>query len=108
MLQELAYGRQDQLETWKRAREQRLGQQLRAAEREALTRRMAMASARLAAVNPQLYNEVLAGRRLPQGAVVLGGIPRTDLLQELAYDLASGQHKPETSAEEQLLATLGA
>jgi len=48
-------------------------------------------AARLAAANPQLYNEVMAGRRLPQGAVVLGGRPRVDLMEELAMSMAGGQ-----------------
>ena len=47
-------------------------------------------AAALAAVHPQLYTEVMAGRRLPRGARVFGGAPRTDLLQELALNMAQG------------------
>ena len=40
--------------------------------------------------SPALYNQVSAGRRLPRGAVVLGGQPRQDLLMELARAVDSG------------------
>lgn len=40
---------------------------------------------------PDLYATVAAGRRLPQGAVVLGGGKRVDLLQELGRSMAEGQ-----------------
>lgn len=40
---------------------------------------------------PDLYMQVMTGRRLPQGAVVLGGEPRNDLLQELGRAMAEGQ-----------------
>lgn len=46
--------------------------------------------ARVAQNNPALYNQVSAGRRLPRGAVVLGGQPRQDLLMELARAMDSG------------------
>jgi len=39
--------------------------------------------------NPHLYAQVMAGRRLPQGAVVLGGQPRQDLMEELASHMGS-------------------
>lgn len=58
-------------------------------EDRATLRRMAHVTSNLAAVSPQTFNEVLAGERLPQGAVVLGGQPRVDLLQDLAYNLAA-------------------
>lgn len=45
---------------------------------------------RLASADPQLTTEVMAGRRLPQGAVVIGGQPRVDLLQELAMQMSRG------------------
>lgn len=40
---------------------------------------------------PDLYMRVAAGRVLPQGAVVIGGAPRTDLLNELGMAMANGQ-----------------
>ena len=36
---------------------------------------------------PHLYMSAMAGRRLPEGAVVLGGTQRQDLLQELAMNM---------------------
>lgn len=53
-------------------------------EQEALQERITRRIAYLAAANPQLYNEVSAGRRLPRGAQVFGGRKRTDLLEQLA------------------------
>lgn len=46
--------------------------------------------AKVAAAMPDVYNQVSAGRRLPKGAVVIGGKPRTDLLTALADSMASG------------------
>lgn len=39
---------------------------------------------------PDLYMRVATGRRLPQGAIVIGGEPRHDLLQELGEQMAQG------------------
>lgn len=55
-----------------------------------LQRAMADNMSRLAAVNPQLYNQLLVGRLLPQGAVVIGGGQRTDFLESVAYQMATG------------------
>lgn len=54
-------------------------------QREEIERNM-MAVQRTA---PHLYNQVMAGRRLPQGSVVLGGQPRQDLMEELASHMGS-------------------
>jgi len=43
--------------------------------------------------NPALYNQVSAGRKLPRGAVVLGGQQRQDLLTELARAMDSGSFR---------------
>lgn len=43
---------------------------------------------------PDIYNSVAAGRRIPDGAVVLGGRPRQDLLMELAQHMGSSQPNP--------------
>ena len=43
---------------------------------------------------PDIYNSVSAGRRVPDGAVVLGGRPRQDLLLELAQHMGSSQPNP--------------
>jgi len=55
-----------------------------------LQKDVARNAAALAATAPHLYNQILAGRTLPQGAVVLGGSPRTDLMEQLALGMASG------------------
>jgi hypothetical protein len=47
--------------------------------------------ARLQANAPDLYMRAAAGRILPQGAVVIGGVPRTDLLNELGMAMSNGQ-----------------
>ena len=43
---------------------------------------------------PEVYDSVVAGRRLPQDAIVLGGQRREDLLQELARNMGSFQGSP--------------
>jgi hypothetical protein len=40
---------------------------------------------------PDLFMSVAAGRKLPSGAVVLGGTPRQDLLNELGRAMADGR-----------------
>jgi hypothetical protein len=40
---------------------------------------------------PDLYASVAAGRKLPQGGVVIGGAPRQDLLNELGRAMADGR-----------------
>lgn len=54
-------------------------------EKEEMKRNMMF----LQSANPHLYNQVMAGRRLPQGSVVLGGQPREDLMEELASYMGS-------------------
>lgn len=39
---------------------------------------------------PDLYMRAAAGRVLPQGAVVIGGTPRQDLLQQLGMSMSNG------------------
>lgn len=46
---------------------------------------------RVAQADPAMYAQVMAGRRLPQGAVVIGGVPRQDLLNQLGMAMANGQ-----------------
>lgn len=47
---------------------------------------------RLARMNPELVKQVLAGRRLPRGAVVIGGRPRVDAMMELARSMSMGAY----------------
>ena len=75
-------------------------------EFEEQQRRMAQASMRLEAIDPHLYNEVMAGRRLPKDAVVFGGQPRTDLMEQLAMGMSQGQFT-ETNAQDELMKSLG-
>ena len=76
-------------------------------EIEGLQRKIARSAMRLAAIDPHLYNEVMAGRSLPKDAVVFGGQPRTDLMEELAMAMATGQFQKPESAQAQLMAELG-
>ena len=71
-----------------------LQQKTEEAKAKRLQRDMATNAARLASAAPEVYNRILAGRELPRGAVVLGGKPRVDLLEELAYRMASGEYRP--------------
>lgn len=65
----------------RRAEEARMQQQMQYVQ---------MNAQRLASFAPDLAQRVLAGRRLTQGAVAIGGRPRTDLLTELASYMADG------------------
>lgn len=47
--------------------------------------------ARLQSEAPDIYLRMSAGRVLPQGAIVIGGAPRTDLLNQLGLAMANGQ-----------------
>lgn len=65
-----------------------------------LRRLMAENTARLAAADPHTYYEVMAGRRLPTGAVVFGGRPRTDLMEQLTLDMSRGAYQPQAPEDE--------
>lgn len=88
------------------AHEQNQSALYRQMEIENLQRDAMQASMRLAALDPHLYNEVMAGRSLPKDAVVFGGQPRQDLMQELALAMAQGQFKQQ-SAQDELMQELG-
>jgi hypothetical protein len=70
-----------------RQKKLQLAQQLKARRLQAA---MADNMMRLAAANPQLYNQLLAGRTLPNGAVLIGGGQKTDFLESVAYQMATG------------------
>lgn len=78
----------------------------RKAEVLQLQRLMSQNMARLASASPHLYNQVMAGRQLPEGAVVIGGQPRQDLMEMLAYDMATGGLAQTKSPEQQMLAAM--
>lgn len=49
---------------------------------------------------PDVAAQILAGRRLPRGGVVIGGTPRVDLMQEMAGQMADGSfRRPDPLAE---------
>ena len=80
-----------------RRRRQEAAQAMRARR---LQKAMADNMMRLAAANPQLYNQLLMGRTLPQGAVVIGGGPKSDFLESVAYQMATGGFgNPQTSPD---------
>lgn len=65
--------------------------------------------ARLQEVSPDIYNSLLAGRQLPRGAQVFGGVRRQDIVEQVAYDMARGAITnlgQEGRAEEQIAAEL--
>jgi hypothetical protein len=78
----------------------RRGEQAQALRAQRLQRAMADNMARLAAANPQLYNQLLVGRTLPQGAVVIGGAEKSDFLESVAYQMATGGFERPQSAPE--------
>lgn len=72
-----------------------IGRQMRyQAAQQMKARRLQQAMAdnmvRLAAANPQLYMQLMVGRTLPQGAVVIGGGKKSDFLESVAYQMATG------------------
>ncbi len=83
-------------------RDERAAMTAEAYRMERLRRTMAINTARLAALNPHLYNEILAGRKLAPGSVVFGGEPRTDLMEMLTSRMAQGQYQEPPSVEDAL------
>jgi hypothetical protein len=71
-----------------RLRQQALMKQAQAASYEDAIQRNLQ---RLSQAAPDLYASVAAGRKLPQGGVVIGGAPRQDLLNELGRAMADGR-----------------
>jgi hypothetical protein len=69
---------------------------------EGLERAIAENLARIAAVAPDVYTKVLAGRRLPKGARVHGGAPREDLLELLGRSMAANSSQSQSPAADEL------
>lgn len=92
--------RDDVAEQMRMMSQEREGRFLDALKARRLQQVMDENTARLAALAPHTYYEVLAGRRLPMGARVYGGAPRTDLMEQLSYGMATGKYKPPPSDEE--------
>ena len=101
----------DLIENLEFERQKSMIQQGLASRQQAVEQEIAKQSARLAAANPHLYNQIIAGRRLPQGAVILGGNPRTDLMEQIASGMASNpqlqQPGPAMAPQDQFLNELG-
>lgn len=76
------------------------------AKQERLRQARASNEAMLARMNPSLYTQVLAGRRLPEGAVVIGGVPRRDLMDQLTSAMAEGAFAPKMTTEQRLAAMM--
>lgn len=76
-----------ELDAEMKRRRYQVSQQLKAQRLQAA---MADNMMRLASANPQLYNQLLVGRTLPQGAVVIGGGQKSDFLESVAYQMATG------------------
>lgn len=72
--------------------EHQLQSQLQAVRAEEEHRRqfIQINAQQVASFAPDLAQRVLAGRRLTQGGVAIGGRPRTDLLTELASHMSDG------------------
>ena len=77
---------QDQIKAVRRTRANQMATQMRNASLQENIRRNQQL---LALRDPHLYAQVMAGRHLPQDAVVLGGAPRQDLMEELAQHMRS-------------------
>lgn len=80
----------------------------REAEYDRVRQDMMASLQQLASQNPQLYTEVMAGRKLPRGARVFGGTKRTDLLEELAYGMVKGDYAQAGGGQSEELLALAA
>lgn len=78
----------------------------RAMKMERLQRSNAENMGRLAALSPEVYAQLTAGRTLPRGAVVIGGVPNVDGLGAIATAMSTGQFNRGLSVEDQYLAGL--
>lgn len=80
-----------------------------AAQLEQMRRRQAaqMNMARLQQMAPDIYQNVLAGRQLAPGEVVLGGRPREDMLAQVVDMMGHGEFRsPEQDDESQMMQLL--
>jgi len=80
-----------QFESERERRESVLADLINQSKEQALRESIQANLAEVQRQSPFLYNQVAAGRVLPQGAVVLGGRTRQDLLQELGRSMSEGQ-----------------
>ena len=59
--------------------------------REELDRLTRVNTMRMMQMEPALAQTLMAGRRLPEGATVIGGQPRMDLLEQVSRQMAEGR-----------------
>jgi len=64
----------------------------RRSREEKLARLTAQNMARIQQFAPHLAAKLMAGRALPNQGVLIGGTPRTDVLEAVARDMASGRY----------------
>lgn len=55
----------------------------------------------LARVNPRLYQQIAAGRQLPEDGVIIGAEPKVDMLTEVAMMMAQGGFQEQASLADQ-------
>ena len=89
----------DEKQAFLRERSDRLADLMRA---ERLQRDMARNVQVLASVDPDLYNQLVAGRRLPRGTTVIGGGQSSEALSQVALMMSRGAFSPGPTVEEQL------
>lgn len=70
--------------------EVRKEQRRREVENQARAQRLAQNTVSLIQNAPLVAQQIMAGRRLPKGAVVIGGTPRVDLMQQMADQMSQG------------------
>lgn len=80
--------------------------QMQAARLGVIRKKMMEATVRLAQADPQLYQEVVMGQRLPRGARVFGQSTRPELMTLLASDMAQGRIES-VDPEQQLAQLIG-
>jgi hypothetical protein len=71
-------------------REVQKEQRRREIENQARAQRFAQNTVSLIQNAPSVAQQIMAGRRLPKGAVVIGGTPRIDLMQQMAEQMSDG------------------
>ena len=75
-------------------------------QQERMSKASASNLAMLAALRPEIYNQVAAGRVLPKGAIVIGGQPDFEGLGAVGSAMAAGAFQRPPTAEEAFLQTL--
>lgn len=75
-------------------------------QQERLQKTAASNLAMLAALRPEIYNQVATGRILPKGAIVIGGQPDVEGLGAVGSAMAAGAFQRPPTAEEAFLQTL--